>query len=93
MSMKKKHNGLWFTIEEDCSAKIVCEEYNKENDNITTIYKRSDGFFTPYFYKKKKDPQWELPIWCKVNSKVILPTLEDAKKYIKTHNKISSTDG
>lgn len=83
MSIKEKYKGLWITVEEDGEATIVHEEYDAINDTIMAIYQRRDGFFTPYLYKKKIDPQWELPIWVPINSKAILPTLEEAKEYIK----------
>jgi len=86
--MKEKHGGIWCDVPQDSSGTVVFESYSKEADRLFKIFERSDGFYTPYVYEKSTDPQYILPLWIEKNSKVIMSTMDEAKKYLNIYGLI-----
>lgn len=80
--MIEKYGAIWIKNKQKNSTKIVFEEYLPNINKLQIIYERVDGNYQPYSCVKNKDPQWCLPIWIPENSKVILSTIESAKKYL-----------
>ena len=83
--MEERYDGIWLNIEEDDSSRVVHESYRKKLDRLEVIYQRADGCYLPYSFRKQRDPQWRLPVWCPENEKAILPTFESAIEYLSSY--------
>lgn len=83
--MKEKYEAIWVDVAEDGGATIVFESYF-DSGKLHVIYRQQNGSFMPYSFVRQKDHQWRLPVWCKENEKVLLSSLEEAKKYLESYS-------
>ncbi len=83
--MIEKHDAIWVDFDDDDAAKVVSEIYSPELDKLFIVYERKDGRYMPFSYVKQPSHQWSMPLWNKENTKVLMGSLEDAKKYLESY--------
>ena len=83
--MSEKHNAIRIDFDDDNSAKIVSEIYSPELDKLFIVYERQDGRYMPFSYVKQHSPQWSMPFWSNENTKALMGSLEEAKRYLENY--------